>query len=61
MHGSKRFCQRGPNLTFFLNFLFFSIDEGIEDQNTTINGPSWARQQTPFKRRFAGTSGYQLC
>ena len=47
MRGSKRFCQRGSKFDFFLYFyfLFFSIGEGREDQNTTINGPSWARQQ----------------
>ena len=31
MHGSRRFCQRGSR--------FFLVDEGIEDPNTTMNGP----------------------
>ena len=33
--------------------VFFIVDEGIEDPNTTINGPSSARQQKA-KWRFAG-------
>ena len=33
------FVRGGPNLIFFL------VDEGIEVPNTTINGPSLARQQ----------------
>ena len=45
MRGSRKFCQRGPNLiTIFFIFFYFLIDEGIEDPNTTINRPSSARQ-----------------
>ena len=41
MRGPRKFCQRGPNLlTVF--FFFFLVDEGIEDSNVTINGPSSA-------------------
>ena len=42
---SRGFVGGGPNFTFFFNFYFFLIDEGRKDQNATINGPSWARQQ----------------
>ena len=36
----------GPTLTTFFLFCccFFFVDEGIEDPNTTISGPSSARQ-----------------
>ena len=30
MRGSRKFCQRGPD---------FFVDEGIDNPNTTINGP----------------------
>ena len=40
MRGSRKFCQRGPNLT-----CFFLVDEGREGPNTTIIGPSSARQR----------------
>ena len=43
MGGSRKFCQRGPTLTFF-----FLDDEGWEDPNTTINGPSSACQRNAF-------------
>ena len=38
MCGSRKFCQRGPNLIP----IFFLVDEGIDDPNITINGPSLA-------------------
>ena len=38
---SRRFCQRGSNFDDFFSFL---VDEGREDQNTTISEPSLARQ-----------------
>ena len=41
MHGSREFYQRGSNF----DNVFFLVDEGIEDPNTTINGPSLARQR----------------
>ena len=40
MRGSRKFCQGGPTVTFFL------VDEGREDPNTTISGPSSARQRS---------------
>ena len=36
----ESFVRGGPTLTTF----FFSVDEGREDQNTTISGPSSALQ-----------------
>ena len=47
MRGSRKFCQRGPNLIK----IFFLVDEGMEDPNVTINGPSSARQQNAFRWR----------
>ena len=43
MSGSRKFGQRGPILTTL--FFRFSVDEGMEDPNTTISGPSLARQR----------------
>ena len=45
MRGSRKFCQRGSKFdnVFFLFlffFIFFLVDEGIEDPTSTINGPS---------------------
>ena len=52
MLGSRKFSQRGSK---FDNFFFvFLVDEGIEDPNITINGPSTAASKTPLKWRFAG-------
>ena len=51
MRGSRMFYQRGPNLiTIF--FFFFFFDKGIEDPNTTINGPSSARQRNAISMAF---------
>ena len=36
----ESFVRGGPNL-----ITFFLVDEGMEDQNTAINGPSSARQR----------------
>ena len=45
MRGSRKFCQRGPNLISFLSYFFsFLVDEGIEDPNSTINGSPSAQQ-----------------
>ena len=46
MCGSRNFYQRGGGgvahvITFFFLFFFLLINEGIEDPNTDINGPSW--------------------
>ena len=49
MRGSRKLCQRRPNFNFFL------VDEGRDDQNIIIGGPSSAGvSETPFKWRFAG-------
>ena len=45
----ESFVIEGPTLTTFflvwlLFLLLFFLDEGIEDPNTTISGPSSARQ-----------------
>ena len=61
MHG---FVKGDPNLIyiyifffFFFFFFFFNVDEGIEDPNVTINGPSLALQQKDIiKWHFAGGS-----
>ena len=46
MRGSRKFCQRGSK---FDGFLF---DEGSYDPNTTISGPSSARQRNAIFWRF---------
>ena len=38
----KVFFRGGPS---FFMFFFFLVDQGREDPNTAINGPSLARQQ----------------
>ena len=40
MQGSRKFCQRGSKF----DNVFFFLDEGIEDPNITINGPSSAKR-----------------
>ena len=51
---SRKFCQRGggPNLTMFFFCFVFLVDEGREDSNTTISGPSSARQRNAIKIAF---------
>ena len=44
MHGSRKFCQRGSKFDKVF-FFIFSVDEGIEDPNTAINGLTSARQR----------------
>ena len=39
MRRSRKFCQRGSNSDGFI-FVFFVVDKGREDPNTTITGPS---------------------
>ena len=48
MPGSRRFCQRESKF----DNTFFLVDEEIEDPNTTINGPSLARQQNAIQMAF---------
>ena len=45
MRGFREFCKRGSKFdhVFFYSFLFL-VDEGIEDSNTAINGPSSTRK-----------------
>ena len=45
MRGSRKFCQRGSNF----DNVFFQFDEGRKDTNTTISGPSTARQRMAFR------------
>ena len=40
--------QRGSDF----DNVFFLVDEGRDDPNTTISGPTSARQQTPLKWSF---------
>ena len=47
--GSRMFCQRGwgqniDNVFFFVFSFYYLVDEAREDPNTTISGPSSARQ-----------------
>ena len=39
MSGSRKFCKGESNCD-----IFFLVDEGREDPNTNISGPSSARQ-----------------
>ena len=48
MRRSRMFCQRESKCD---NLLL--VDDGIEDPNTTLNGPSSAHERTPFKLRVA--------
>ena len=50
MRGSRKFYQRGPNLITY--FFFFFVDEWRKDQNTTISGPSSARQRNAIEMAF---------
>ena len=51
----ENFVRGGPNLITLFFVLFFLIDEGIEDRNTTIKyGPSSAASKRPFTWRFPG-------
>ena len=43
MCGSRKFCQRGPNIFF---------DKGKEDPNSTKSGPSSARQRNAILMAF---------
>ena len=40
----ESFVRGGPHLITFFFFLFL-VDDGIDDPNTAINGPSSARQR----------------
>ena len=51
MRGSRKFFQRGSNFDY-VYFLLFLVDEGREDSNITISGPSSARQQNAIYMMF---------
>ena len=44
MRGSRTFSQRGSNFDNVFFFFFFLVYEGRDYPNTTISGPSSARQ-----------------
>ena len=46
----ESFVRGGPTLTFF--FFFFFFDEGRNYSNTTISGPSTARQRNAIQMAF---------
>ena len=55
MRGSRQFCQRGSNFDVFFVFVFvfcFVLGEERKDPNTTISGPSLARQRNAIKMAF---------
>ena len=45
MRGFRKFCQRGSNFDNGFCGVFFQFDEGRKDTDTTISGPSTARQR----------------
>ena len=45
----ESFVRGGPNLTFFFCFL---VVDGREDRNTTLSGPSSARQRNAIQMAF---------
>ena len=49
---SRKFCQRGSKFDYVEFDNVFLVDEGIEDPNITINGPSSARQRNANKMGF---------
>ena len=52
MRGSRNYCQIGSYFdNFFLFFIFF-VDEGREDPNSTISGPSLARKRNAIEMAF---------
>ena len=51
----ESFVRGGPTLTSyfcFSFFFFFFFDEGRKDSNTTISGPSMARQRNATQMAF---------
>ena len=47
MRGSRKFCQRESNYDNV-----FLVDDAKEDPNTTISGPSSARQRNAIQMAF---------
>ena len=54
MCGSRKVCQIGSRLGPTLRFLFVLVDEGREDPNTTISGPSLADDGLILNAIFQG-------
>ena len=52
MRGSRKFCQRGPNLRTFFFFFFLGGGGGLVDPNTALIVPSSARQQNAIDMAF---------
>ena len=49
---SRKFCQRGPKFDNIFSLFFFKlVDEGREDPNINVNGPSSARQPNTVSLR----------
>ena len=60
MRGSKVLSWGGGatvTFFFFLFFVFVLVDEGREDPNTTISGPSSARQRNAILMAFRWCAG----
>ena len=53
MRGPRKFSQRGPNLfdNVFIYFIFL-VNEGIDDPNAILSGPSSARQRNAISMAF---------
>ena len=51
VRGSRKFCQSGSKFDNYI-YIFFFVDEGIEDPNTAINGPLSARQRNVIEMAF---------
>ena len=52
MRGSRKFCQRGSKFDNVFYSISFYVDEGREDPNTTISGPSSACQRNAIEMAF---------
>ena len=51
LRGSIKFCQRVSDFDVFFCF-FFLVDEGRDNPNATISGPTSARQRNAFEMAF---------
>ena len=52
MRGSRKFCQRGSNIDNGFCCFFFLVDEGRDDPNIIISGPSSASQRNAILVAF---------
>ena len=48
----ESFVRGGPHLIMFFFCFVFLVDEGLEDPNTAINGPTSARQRYAIEMAF---------